>query len=801
MNFTSREAPSNDSPHWTWVVATAWAFAVAVFCIALPAPNTASKTGPVEHVSGGGRTVIVIVDSLRPQNVTPELMPHLAALQAHRRHIHTCSANFTLPCIQTLLEGKQSPFSAGLSNFTGEKGQATSLPAAWKSVGIPFRMISDHTLDSLYGDLADESVNVEKWSGGRQNTISRRSNSRANGRARTARNASIIVHVVGTDKVAHHQQPGSKTYNDHWTAVDAGLSEFLTTLSPADNVMITGDHGHGDIGHHTRDSYALFTGPRFDALFSALTVGEPLEQTDLLYFLSFASGVTLPADYEGKFWESNAPPIAAFAARQQTALGTQGTSVAKAFEQTRISRAERAKLHPLEFLGAILFGAAGFAFAVRRYHQPIARNGWLYLIAASVVAVGSVAMPSSVGGVVLGVGAVPVVFAWRRDSADRRLWAGVLAVLAAAALSSAFAEPWRDFFHTRGGVHAAWFVFYAGVIVSGLVASRAAHRSIRFAPEFAMLAGIFVLPSGVYYYQAGQNFMTGAVFGAVVLGGVALVRGARPTRAQALGFLPVVAGLAFFMLQESGGWEWKFFPHRWLAPLGLAGNAALSAVIASITAIYLPARRARLAFAAVTVIAFVYAVVIGELPAERFTTASVVVMFLVAWTATSERFRSDISERARSWGLSVVLLGAQLFMGWMLIDGYRLNNVDFSFALDWFGAINNEAIVFALTQAAASLKYGMPAVMMCTALWLLLGPRRFMTVVFGSIVLGFFEMLVLVLQILAGQAFQTERLWELGVADLTFEANLVLMLPAAALTILGVGWLIKRTSGVIDKTA
>ena len=229
-------------------MATAWAFAVAVFCIGLPAPTTASKTGPVEHVAGGGRTVIVIVDSLRPQNVTPGLMPHLAALDAHRRHVHTCSANFTLPCIQTLLEGKQSPFSAGLSNFTGEKGQATSLPAAWKSVGVPFRMISDHTLDSLYGDLADASVNVETWRGGHlEHDLE---SFRLAGKwAREHTDASLIVHVVGTDKVAHHQQPGSKTYNDHWTAIDAGLSEFLKTLNPTDNVMITGDHGHGDIGH------------------------------------------------------------------------------------------------------------------------------------------------------------------------------------------------------------------------------------------------------------------------------------------------------------------------------------------------------------------------------------------------------------------------------------------------------------------------------------------------------------------------------------------------------------------------
>ncbi len=790
------EGLSVESSHWSWLIGTIWAFATAIWCIALPPTTSGAPALAVQSVDGGGRTVIIIVDSLRPENLNADLMPNLSAYHAKRIPVHTCSANFTLPCIQTLLEGKQSPFAAGLSNFTGEEGSAASLPAAWAKLRQPFRMISDHTLDSLYGEFATETVSVVGWPGGHLDH-DLRALKIAEGWLQKYPNDHAIIHIIGTDKVAHHQQPGSLAYIKHWRAVDVELGHLLAGLSPKDNVLVTGDHGHGNIGHHTRESIALITGDRFQKLFDSFAIDDEIEQTDLLYFLAFASGVTLPADYEGAFWESEkaGPEVLGFTAAQRRSLGVARGSVSAAYATARSTREAESRRHPFEFLGALLLAAGLFAFAVRRHTRGVSSLGWGLLVAAFGATLMSVWLPSVWLGSGIALASIAFFIRFAQNKTERVTWGLVLIVFVAAALTSAFAEPWRDFFHTRGGVHPAWFVFYAMVLLIAALGSRIVSGSVRFAPEAAVVFGITVLPSGVYYYQAGQNFMTGMVFGSLVAGAAALASGWRPSRTHVTRLAPIVAGLVFFMLQESGGWEWKFFPHRWLATLGFWPTLGLIVAVSLATAGLLTSMKRRAAMLGLFALAFTYAVVIGELPIERFATASVVVLFVTAWISWTEETRADYSIPARNWGHAIVLLGAQLFVGWMMIDGYRLNNVDFSFALDWFGGIGDEAIVYALTQTAASLKYGMPALLMLGSVRLSLGSVRFRNVVFEAVLLGLFELLVLMVQILFGQAFQTERLWELAVADITFESNLILMLPAIAVPMGILDWIRARRDG------
>lgn len=781
MKHFSGEA-SNPSVHWTRVAAFLWIVAVGVWCIALP-PQVAAPQSDVLKAAPHDRVVVVIVDSLRPENLTDELMPNLSRLQA-RKAVHTCSANFTLPCVQTLFEGKQSPFAAGLSNFTGNEGSATSLPALWHALGDRVHMISDHTLDSLYGRFAATSISVETLPG---DHLEHDLEALRIGTQWIAqhRDDHVLVHVVGTDKVAHHQQPGSPAYVTHWRAVDAGLGELLLAAKGAE-VVVTGDHGHGDIGHHTRQSVVLASGPRVEAMFAAWPASE-IEQMDLMWLLGAVTGATLPADYEGAF--PTLPGTTAYSLAQATSLGFAGPDVSDAFAQNALRKRERAQQHPWEYLGALFLGVGAFGVGVGSHHR-VSKRGWLHLGAVSLATAAMLLFPTPWVGALFAVLTTAAILGSPYFVSGRRVTAAALALAALAAATSAFAEPWRDVFHTRGGVHLAWFGFYAMVLASGAVLSHLASRSLRFAPEGAMAFGILVFPSGVYYYQAGQNFMTGAVFGSVIAGVAALFVGFRPKRADALPLGILVSGLAFFMLQEAGGWEWNFFPHKWLRGIGVWGSAALTAAITAVVAsrTYSPWPRRVSAAAIVSTVAlgFGYAVLVGELPPERFVTAMGVVAFVTTWERWTTAHRNATEDLA-DWALAVMLTGAQLFVGWMMIDGYRLNNVDFSFALNWFGGFANEATVFALTQIAAMLKYATPVGLMLVPLWFALGHQRFGRVVYRSVVVGAFELLVVVIQILFGQAFQTERLWELAVADLTFESNLIMMIPMMALPLLAVG--------------
>lgn len=773
--------------HWSQLLATAWALVLGLWCLTLPGDSTtSSQNAPGTH-DQPHRTVLVIVDSLRPQNVNATLMPNLHALNLPSVNVHTCSANFTLPCTQTMLEGKQSPFAAGLSNFTGTEGSAASLPSIWHQTDKPVRMISDHTLDSLYGNFAAESINVEKWPGTHLDRDIQ-SLQLATRWATEHPNDHLLVHVVGTDKVTHHQHVGSDAYNAHWQAVDRELQPLLNALAPDTQVIITGDHGHGELGHHTRDSVALFKGKALNTALDAAQTSQ-IEQTDLLFFLTFASGVTLPRDYEGHFWES--PLTASFTDAHRRHLNIGHGSVAQAFANNHALKQQNVRRYPVQNAGAILIGALAFAAAVRRT-GPLSKKNTLELAAASLAALATVWMASAWLGIAVSAAALAYLFA-RFDSPTRRLGAIALTTLGLAALTSAFAEPWRDFFHTRGGIQGASLVFYALLILAGLAGSWLASRSARFTPEAAALFGILVMPSGVYFYQSGQNFLSGVVMGSVLTAAAALRAGFRPSKKDIFPLLTLALGLVFVMLQEAGGWEWKFFPHRWLASIGHLGGALISAALGLVVSRLVPGLH-KVAGATALAVAFGYAVLVGELPPERFVTAMGLVTFLSAWWSWTERQRADLSQSQRDWAHAIILLAGQLFVGWMMIDGYRLNSVDFSFALDWFGHIANEAVMFALTQTAAVFKYAMPVLLMLVALRAVVGPRRFVQVTYRALLLGFFEFLVLIVQILLGQAFQTERMWELGVTDLMMEANLVLMIPLMAVPIVALDAWSRRKS-------
>src|SRR5512143_2050778 len=76
-------------------------------------PAPARDGSPRTH----GRLVVLLVDSLARANVEDAaLMPNLHALSRAQGtaylDVRTCASNFSLPCIQTIFAGRESPMSA-----------------------------------------------------------------------------------------------------------------------------------------------------------------------------------------------------------------------------------------------------------------------------------------------------------------------------------------------------------------------------------------------------------------------------------------------------------------------------------------------------------------------------------------------------------------------------------------------------------------------------------------------------------------------------------------------------------------
>src|SRR5438552_334236 len=179
-----------------------------------------------------GRLVIIIVDSLRRQAVD-EVMPHLKAFAQDRGSIcldvHTASGNMSFPCIQTLLEGRESPYASAIQDFTGGPGSSSSLPATAARAGLKPAFIADFIILGLYGQYAAITVNSPQLGtsdlardlAGIDKAIDVLSDKNVR---------LIILHVGGTDSVAHRWHPGHPEYERHYRAVDAKLSELIGRL-------------------------------------------------------------------------------------------------------------------------------------------------------------------------------------------------------------------------------------------------------------------------------------------------------------------------------------------------------------------------------------------------------------------------------------------------------------------------------------------------------------------------------------------------------------------------------------------
>ena len=277
--------------------------------------NTAAQAEATQPI-GDGRLALVIVDSLRRQAVD-ELMPNLKALAQQRDSVyldvHTAGGNMSLPCIQTLLEGRESPYASAVHDFTGERSSNSSLPAAAARAGLNPALLADFIILGLYGQYGTITVNRPDLAGAELDRdltlIDKAIDVLSNKSVRL-----VILHVGGTDATAHRWLPGHPEYERHFRAVDAELSKLIEKLDlKNDHLIVTGDHGHNERGNHVPLSVAIFAGGTYPQLFAALGSLGQLQQVDMLFFMAFPHNLPLPINYEGRHFGIETPVDSAVA--------------------------------------------------------------------------------------------------------------------------------------------------------------------------------------------------------------------------------------------------------------------------------------------------------------------------------------------------------------------------------------------------------------------------------------------------------------------------------------------------------
>src|ERR1044071_6334705 len=104
----------------------------------------------------------------------------------------------------------------------------------------------------------------------------------------------FLLHIIGTDKVAHQYRVGGPEYREKYLEVDNFVRSVAERLRPEDYLYIIGDHGHNEQGGHTEDAAYIAHGPLFPQ-----GKHENLDAADMLFLLSVPYALALPDEYEG----------------------------------------------------------------------------------------------------------------------------------------------------------------------------------------------------------------------------------------------------------------------------------------------------------------------------------------------------------------------------------------------------------------------------------------------------------------------------------------------------------------------
>lgn len=779
------------------------------------------------------RLLVVIVDSLRKDTLEkPGVMPHLLAMAGERAtrrfSLLTCSANFTLPCLQTLMEGRESPFVSGLHNFTGMEGGAWSLPKSLKDAGLRAAIVGDHTLLDLYGTNAAATWAIESVTG---DPLHR--DLAAIGKAVELLDAkpsfdALLLHVPGTDKAAHHKRPGTPAYDEHFRLVDEALLRLWQKVDPArDDLMVMGDHGHNDRGDHTRRSLVLMRGPSFDQLLDGMEkLPGYIAQEELVFFMTYPFALPLGQNYEGRFFPFRAQnerdgsyrlsdSLRRFEEVQRRALvgpgGKSRTLVewAQARDTKRQEEPKRLLFRLLPLLALTLLWALIHFEERPEPERPTPAFTLLFFLSAAGLYM--IATPENGAILAAAVLAASLLFSLRQK--ELRNFIFLLLILTFAGLFGYFARDWAQLMHTRRGCNVGAVLFHLLLPPAGAgLALLRFGRASRF-PEGTGLIGLLLLPSGVYYYQAGRNLLLGYAFGeALLLFAKAIPGGKRWEKIllradiKPLGRRStprLVAAVAIFVLafaillgQEAGGWEWDLWFMQWLRGCPAPVRPLLFWSMGGYIAWQAPTPLGRGLLLSALGLIYAYTVDLARLDPAALVSSLIAVLLLVAVLELDPAVPAARTKKANAGGKAtgadsngasardaLLLAATTLWMPWVLLRGFFISHVKYQFAFDLFGEFAKESRLALVFGLATLLKYGLPLFFALLVYCCRKGRTAAMPALAGLLVLLQLKLLALLLQALLIPLRTTEKLQELALADLTIVLAITLFVALTCLVL------------------
>ena len=758
--------------------------------------SSEGSTAPTESsaASGNGRLVLVIVDSLRRQDVD-ELMPNLKAFAQRQGStvfdVHTAGGNMTLPCIQTILEGRESPYASAIHDFTGQRSSNNSLPAAAARAGLHPALIADFIILGLYGQYGTITVNRPDLASSELGCdlaeIDKTIDALSNKSVRL-----VILHVVGTDAVSHRWHPGHPEYARHFHEVDAKLSELIKKLDlKNDHLIVTGDHGHNDRGLHVPLSVAIFAGGTYPQLFAALGSIGPLQQVDMLFFMAFAYNLPLPTNYEGRYFGIDTPVNSAratpeiqrrldvFQKIQTDALHVSPDNLASAIAE---KRAQNRLLTVASFqraLPLLILFLAWITVAFRINDSP--ESPIWPLLAISILAILVWLWATPAVGITLAVLIGVCLLFWTIKAGEFHRLCFLLLLLSGLAWSAFDQERSQRIFRHYPVV---------ALLSAGTALVLVRERGWHGLPAAFCGVALFVLPSTGFKIQLGPFILLAWFLGAAaVLLGVIVTRRFRQIRLNgrawiALGVLLIAARLLRGQRPDIGRMH-NVLIDSLSRPSSTAAAASIILYLGCAAYLVWIVRRPaeRLMSAATMLILPLYSCWFGGLPFAVLAVVLVVPVFFASWTTIFDVRGPLKDESATAQERFGLFLAATLIMTfWTLFQGFFIQEVDFSFALKLLPEKMSELTEMVFCFPFTLVKYALPLIVVVLTFVGLRGLLTARRAMIAALIFCNFKLATLLAQIFIGPLGTHQKFYELAMSDFIFVWQIELI---AALTYIG----------------
>ncbi|XP_050296964.1 GPI ethanolamine phosphate transferase 2-like isoform X1 [Anthonomus grandis grandis] len=247
------------------------------------------------------KTVLIIIDALRYDFVTPDLMPHTMGLvtsQGCLNKVIAESPTVTLPRIKALTTGCVPQYIDVIQNLASSEALKDSWLHSAKKKGLKIVFYGDNTWEKLFPRFFDRSEGTTSFFVRDFTEVDNNVTRNVNIELEKNDWDIMILHYLGLDHIGHVLGPFSSRIKPKLQEMDLVIDQIYQKIKNVDSIiMITGDHGMRDSGGHGGSSHPEITVP-------FVSIGRHckssiFKQTDIPSNLAALLGINIPTTSTG----------------------------------------------------------------------------------------------------------------------------------------------------------------------------------------------------------------------------------------------------------------------------------------------------------------------------------------------------------------------------------------------------------------------------------------------------------------------------------------------------------------------